>query len=188
MQSIQKYWKAYGGARAFFASAYLRFSVLLTVLLFTFIPRTSDSLQFLLFASLQSAPSLLGFTLLCIFLLMVMDRRFLDKLKSRMPDEPAGMPSPFLVVAASFTHFACVQAFVLLNAFVGKILIIQRDIYFAFSMWLILYGILLIFAAIGAIFKLTQWYDAMVDDINISKQTENIFNEKTCFKDLAEDD
>lgn len=60
MQSLKEYWKAYGGTEAFFLSSYLHLSILLTTLLYLYVPQTPENLQFPLFASLQSAPPLLG--------------------------------------------------------------------------------------------------------------------------------
>lgn len=70
------------------------------------------------------------------------------------------MPSPFLVTAASFAHFAFTHAVTLLNAFIGNVLPERHEIYWLFSIWLVSYEILLTFAIVGAAFKLLEWYDA----------------------------
>ena len=145
-------------------SSYLHLSILLTTLLYLYVPQAPENLQFPLSASLQSAPPLLGFTLICEMLLIVMDKRFAELLKSRDVEEPAGVPSPFLVASASFAHFAFVQCAGLLNAIIGKSFFVHNEAYWVFSMWLLLYGVLLMFATIGAVFKLTKWYDAMANN------------------------
>lgn len=160
MRSLKEYWKAYGGFKAFFSSRYLYCSIVLAALLLPYAPRTPEVLDFPFSAPLQSAPPLLGFTFLCVLFLMAMDRRFADRLKEKDSYEPDGLPSSFLVTAASFTHFAFVQALILSNAVIGSLLPVRNTAYWLFSMWLMLYGLFIIFAAVGAVFELTRWYDA----------------------------
>lgn len=160
MQSLKEYWRAYGGAKAFLSSRYLHVSMALAAFLFVFVRRTPEMLDFPFSAPLKFSAPLLGFTLLCMMLSMVQNVRFADILKSRDDGESADMPSPFLVTAASFAHFAFTHAATLLNAVIGSVLPERHEIYWLFSMWLMSYEILLTFAVVGAVFKLSEWYDA----------------------------
>ena len=160
MQSLKEYWRAYGGFKAFLSSRYLHVSVALAFFLFFFGRRTPEVLDFPFSAPLKFSAPLLGFTLLCMILLAMQDVRFANILKSRDDGEPADMPSPFLVTAASFAHFAFTHAATLLNAFIGNVLPERHEIYWLFSIWLVSYEILLTFAIVGAAFKLLEWYDA----------------------------
>lgn len=159
-QTFSKYWSAYGGCRAFLTSVYLHFSVLLTLLLCGFAPEEATGISYLAELTLTIAPSLLGFVLAgtAVFLGMG-DQRFIDCIRGKDPEEQE--ESPFLVVVASFTHFTLFQAIALINAIIGKALLLQNCIYRLFSIWLFLYSVLLSIAAIMAVFKLAEWYDAM---------------------------
>lgn len=159
-KTISRYWSAYGGWHAFLTSEYLHFSVLLTVLLWWLAPKELTESPYWAELTLSIAPSLLGFVLAgtAVFLGMG-DQRFVDCIRGKNPEEQE--ESPFLVVVASFTHFTLFQAIALINAIIGKVLQLQNCIYRLFSIWLLLYSVLLSIAAIMAVFKLAEWYDAM---------------------------
>lgn len=159
-RTFSRYWSAYGGWPAFLTSAYLHLSILLTFLLYWIAPEKTANISYWAELTLTISPSLLGFVLAgtAVFLGMG-DQRFIDCIRGKEPEDQE--ESPFLVVVASFTHFTLFQSFALLNAVIAKALHPSNCVYQVMSVWLFLYSILLPIAAILAVFKLAEWYDAM---------------------------
>lgn len=159
-----QYWHSYGGSLAFLASPYLHASILLTGVVLFLIRGKENFLREWFDMCLAISPSLLGFTLagLAVFL-GVGDERFRDIIRGVSPGDSSGT-SPFLCMIASFMHFTFLQLLVLINVLLGSLFSSHYGAYIVFSVWLFLYSLLVVFAAIFAVFKLATWYDCMPKD------------------------
>jgi hypothetical protein len=156
---LRSYWSAYGGYQALLCSPYFLLSLLLSICITLFGSFDQPLLAAVFEKTFLINPSLLGFTLagLTVFL-GVGDERFRDAIRGETPEN--NKPSPFIVVFVSFMHFTLIQILALLNAVIGGFFFLSEiRQYVFFSLWLFLYSILLVVAAILAVYQLAQWYD-----------------------------
>jgi hypothetical protein len=158
-ETFSSYWTAYArDLSVFLRSPYFMLSIFLTLL----VSRGSSidiSKWFTLNVIVSSI--LLGSIMIVTAIIIGMNHQFIDILRGPDLDDEN---SPFLVVIASFTHFALFQALSLINAIISYQIITMNRVHEIFSIWLFMYATLLSIAAIMAIFKLSVWYDSMPKD------------------------
>lgn len=180
---LSRYWKAYGGFKALFSSAYLYFAIVLSILM---APAWLNNPWHELVLSIM--PSVLGFSLGGYALLIAVGDESFRALISGEDED--GEPSPYMEVNAAFVHFILMQILSLIfglfaNAYyfkleespvlyqyiselnfpIGAIILIGNFIgYTTF-----IYALLLAVAATLAILRMSSWYDHMHTEIKKQK-------------------
>jgi hypothetical protein len=183
---IGRYWKAYGGFNAFFASPYLHSAFILSILSYAYWSKQewwNDVLTI--------APSIIGFSLggYAIWLAFG-DEKFkimLTAQEEKSDDFDDGTTSAFMALNATFAHFIVCQLIALISALMfktiqlellpieAKIFLKQHAPNFAiyfykhrmhhfFGFWTFLYSILTAFAATFAIFRVSSWLNFFMQE------------------------
>lgn len=168
---IRRYWRAYGGAHAFFSSPYLHAAILLTVVLY---PYWTEQPWWNL--SLSVTPILLSATFIgAIFLLTSLgSNHFLEAVLQQGTESS---PSLYMQVSATYTHFVVVQAVTLLGALIVQAIsrIFAPEGWSSTILFLIgsglgfglfLYSILTVVAAALGVFRLASWRDMIANSEN----------------------
>ena len=169
-RTILKYWRAYGGWKAFFLSFYLHCSLLMTFAFLPSICRSDINIAYWADLVFQITPSLLGFVLAGTAVFIGMrDTDFARLICGKIKNDKR--PSPFIVTIASFTHFAVFQVLSLINAIFAKAYAMSNcRLHHIFTIWLFCYSMLHAIAAIFAVFTLAGWYDTMFDRKDVDYQ------------------
>jgi hypothetical protein len=170
---IVRYWRAYGGWRAFAYSPYLHVSLFLTAATWKIWSREEwwESVGAVI-------PSLLGFSLGGMAIILSFGgERFLQSISGREDGEKE--ESPYIAVTAAFAHFVLVQVLSLLVSILclafwraegpsSELLFAinqtARVCFWGFGFWLYLYAICLSAATLFAVFRVATWFDALQTD------------------------
>lgn len=110
---IGRYWRAYGGFRAFLVSPYLHFALLLTLAMSDFWSKQSwwES-------ALSTLPNLLGFTLAGFTIWLGFGDEKFQKLVSTPSKN--GAASAYIAVSSGFVHFVLAQLLALILGILAK--------------------------------------------------------------------
>lgn len=166
-----RYWQAYGGFRALFASAYLYLAFAFTLFLWPhWFAAEGQWWQF----PLQIMPNMLGFSLggYAIWLAMG-DDNFRSLVSGASED---GTASPYMQLSAAFVHFILMQMLSLLSALaasaysgVSIACLTQLEYYSTISTWLRFLGCWLFIYALATgvaatmqLLRVSSWYDTYI--------------------------
>lgn len=164
-----RYWKYYGGIKAVVNSLYFGLSVLVALACFNVwrAPAWWDTV-------IASVPTMLGFTLAGLAVLLGMDSKF-----SKFISGPGsnGGPSPFVRMISTFVHFVVLQVLALIYAIVCKSLYFELpgmpDWFYWVMAWvtpvawfigflIFIYAIFSMLAATFSILWTSEWLDKFV--------------------------
>jgi len=170
---IARYWRAYGGWRAFTFSPYMHLSLLLTAATWKIWRREDwwDSVGSVI-------PSLLGFSLGGMAIILSFGgEKFLQTISGRESGDKE--ESPYIAVTAAFAHFVFVQVLSLVvsilclafwriegssSEWLFTVNKVARVSLWGFGFWLYLYAICLSAATLFAVFRVATWFDAHQTD------------------------
>ncbi|HGY9582011.1 TPA: hypothetical protein ACOJQP_000372 [Vibrio harveyi] len=169
---IRRYWKAYGGIKALFSSAFFYLAIAFTALLYTQWTKTGwwDTV-------LSVMPNLLGFTLGGFAMWVAIGDEDFKATISGVDEGDPNEVSPFMEVNATFAHFIFLQVFSILCAVVNKAYdvtlpadhVIVKALgdkfelvtlgFYAFSYFLFIYALLSALGSVLALFSVSACYD-----------------------------
>ena len=166
---VGRYWRAYGGARALVVSPYFHLSLVVTAVT-SMIWSTEKWWD----QVVTVIPSLLGFSLSGLAIVLGFGgEKFLDVMRGRDSADQQD-ESPYIVVAAAFTHFVFVQVLALLLAITAIGLWqfegastpwlfasnrVARGILWGLGYWMFVYAICSAAATLFAVFRMATWFD-----------------------------
>ena len=178
---FKRYWAAYGGFKALFASNYFYAAIVITALMF---PAWVDKPWHDLVLAIM--PNLLGFSLGGYALLIAIGDENFRSLISGVDEDEDGEHSPYMEVNSTFVHFILMQLISLVYALfssayyftldpngkmgqlianynfpLDEVVLVGRFCGFT----LFIYALLTALAATLAIFRVSSWYDEMHNKI-----------------------
>lgn len=171
---IRKYWSIYGGFSALLRSSYFWLGLVTTALLFPAWSKQgwwSDVLSLL--------PNLLGFSLGGFAILLAVGD---DGFKKLIAGTENGESSPYMDACTAFVHFIFLQVIALLIALVAKtyssilpgclpkVSLVTMS---AIGYFIFIYSIYCTLAAVFAIFRVADWFDNYITNLNDSKKDVN---------------
>lgn len=157
---LKDYFKAYGGLTALIKSPYVRYSLILSILL-----NFGSEKEKWVELTTNMLPNIVGFCIAAYAILMsVNNEKFIKILSDKYNDETP----PFLSLSASFCHFVIIQMITIVYAALFSIFEFKNFLLNLIGLFLFSYSLMLVFATTLMIFSISKWF---IDFIN--KPTEN---------------
>lgn len=154
--SLQGYWRVYGGITAILRSTYFWMAILVTFLSGAPMAKDADGLIWPQM-TIEIVPSLLGLGLGAMALMLSFSSgRFLEAIKQKGKDR-----SYLRKVMASFYHFAVVLVLALLIAYVGKA---QQHMVLSYvGVFFSIYGVLLTLGIVSRIWHTARIFNKVLE-------------------------
>jgi hypothetical protein len=157
--SLNLYWKCYGGLPALITSPYLHSALVITLTICWPAWWSSGGPWFDISCSIL--PNLLGFTLAGYAILMSLGSdKFIRIISGNFGDNKV---SPFMEANGTFVHFIIIQVLALLLGLIGKMADIKQGLLALVGVFFLVYSIMLGVAAGLAILNIAEWRELFLD-------------------------